>query len=113
LTPRRNLPKIEGVHWNTIEHSTGQYVTPEKRQGDPAMGTGISPNFLKFSTKACGNHLLMNATVVTIVGNKTKAFMHKTWHSPKEPTLAPFIQFLEKRQTSASVSLRSLLGEPE
>ena len=114
LTPRLNLPEVFGVVWGTYEHPTAQIVVPEKREGSATPGTGISPapNFLNFSNRASGNHVSLNATHALIVSNKNLAIMRATWPVPSEPSIQPFIRFLEKRPTDRGGSLMDLLDPP-
>ena len=100
--------------WNTFEHSTGQCVIPEKREGTATLGTGIldAPNFLNFSSRACGNQPAINETNVLIVSKKSLATMRATWPMSNDPSIQPFMRFLENRQTDRGGSLRDLLGPP-
>ncbi len=67
-----NLPKCEGIEWICVEHKKEMYVKPEKRQGNKEPGTGVPATFLKFSSKACGNFVTLNATYVYYMGTKIR-----------------------------------------
>jgi hypothetical protein len=73
----------------------------------------VPATFLKFSSKACGNYVSLNATNTYIMGNKIRAWTKQTWPTPGTPSMDPILKFLEQRKTEEGVSLKSKLGEPE